>query len=245
ERPNTTTLCDYYAEKTVGANTADNQRILMALVLHSALLGPFSNYSTVPVDGFTGALTATTFRDQAVDLIVYFNGATKSANTGKKTGEAINFFDAGGLGATRDLKPSNGDTNSAQHIFFTHVYSYFGTFLGCSHIGSSKLPAYAGKASMYEVHKFMDLNAAEMGFFVDQAVRGLLSIGFTDSDAQFVNNTLDTVFNHRCAPPAAVIPPTAGPQLQAICIAPDCSLSANDTCSAYDAAVPPLVANSS
>ncbi|KAL6406530.1 hypothetical protein AUP68_09327 [Ilyonectria robusta] len=91
----------------------------------------------------------------------------------------------------------------------------------------------------------MDLNAAEMGFFVDQAVRGLLSIGFTDSDAQFVNNTLDTVFNHRCAPPAAVIPPTSGPQLQAICIAPDCSLSANDTCSAYDAAVPPLVANSS
>lgn len=114
ERPNTTTICDYYAEKTVGANTADNQRILMALVLHSALLGPFSNYSTVPVDGFTGALTATTFQDQAVDLIVYFNGATKSANTGKKTGEAINFFDAGGLGATRDLKPSNGDTNSAQ-----------------------------------------------------------------------------------------------------------------------------------
>lgn len=90
----------------------------------------------------------------------------------------------------------------------------------------------------------MGLNAAEMGFFVDQAVRGSLSIGFTDSDAQFVNNTLDTVFNYRCAPPAAVIPPTAGPQLQAICIAPDCSLAANDTCSAYDAAVPALVANS-
>ncbi|KAH7142060.1 hypothetical protein EDB81DRAFT_653776 [Dactylonectria macrodidyma] len=244
ERPNTTTPCDYYAEKTVGANTADNQSILMALVLHSALIGPFSNYSTVPVDDFTGALTATTFRGQSVDLNVYFNGATKSANTGKSTGEAIDFFTAGGLDATRNLKPSNGDTNSAQHIFFTHVYSYFGTFLGCSHIGSSKLPAYAGKASMFEVHKFMDLNAAEMGFFVDQAVRGLLSIGFTDSDAQFVNNTLETVYNRRCAPPAGVIPPTAGPQLQAICIAPDCSLAENDICPAYDPAVPPLVANS-
>ncbi|KAH7109515.1 hypothetical protein EDB81DRAFT_612145, partial [Dactylonectria macrodidyma] len=243
ERPNTTTPCDYYAEKTVGANTAENQRILMALVLHSALLGPFSNYNTVPVDGFTGALTPTTFQGQAVDLRGYFTGAFKSANTGKSTGEAVNFFDNGGEDAARKLKPSNGDTRSAQHIFFTHVYSYFGTFFQCSHIGSSNLPAYAGKASMYEVHKFMDLNAAEMGFFVDQAVRGLLSFGFTDADAQFVNTTLDSVFNRRCAPAAAVIPPDAGPQLQAICIAPDCLLAANDTCSAYDTAVPPSVAN--
>jgi hypothetical protein len=38
-------------------------------------------------------------------------------------------------------------------VFATHVYSYFGTFLGCSKIGSPELPAYTGKASMYEVHK--------------------------------------------------------------------------------------------
>ncbi|KAJ4179676.1 hypothetical protein NW767_014567 [Fusarium falciforme] len=82
-----------------------------------------------------------------------------------------------------------------------------------------------------------------MGFFIDQAVRGLLSIGFTNADAQFVNSTLDTVFNRRCAPPAAVVPQNAGPQLQAICIAPNCLLAANDTCSSYDAVVPPLVAN--
>ena len=37
--------------------------------------------------------------------------------------------------------------------FFTHVYEYFGTFLGCSSIGSTTLPAYAGRASMYETHK--------------------------------------------------------------------------------------------
>jgi hypothetical protein len=37
--------------------------------------------------------------------------------------------------------------------FFAHVYSYFGTFLGCSELGGDVLPAYAGQASMYEVHK--------------------------------------------------------------------------------------------
>ncbi|KAI1372259.1 hypothetical protein F4677DRAFT_449573 [Hypoxylon crocopeplum] len=243
DRPENATVCDFYTEKAVGENTAENQMTLMALVLHSALLGPFSKYNTVSVPNFVGALVSTIYQGEAVDLNGYFNGAFASANTGKDHGEAVNFFGSGGLAAARDLKPSNGDTKSAQHIFFTHVYSYFGTFLGCSHIGSAQLPAYTGKASMYEVHKYMDLNQAEMGFFIDQAVRGLLSFGFGDADAQFVNDTLNSVFNRRCSPAAAVIPPDAGPQLQAICIAPDCLLSANDTCSAYDPAMTPSVAN--
>lgn len=91
--------------------------------------------------------------------------------------------------------------------------------------------------------RFMDLNAAEMGFFIDQAVRGLLSIGFSDADAQYVNTTLISVFNYRCAPAAAVVPASAGPQLQSICVAPDCLLSPNDTCPAYDTAVAPAVVN--
>ncbi len=91
----------------------------------------------------------------------------------------------------------------------------------------------------------MDLNTGEMSFFIDQAVRGLISLGFTDPDAQFVNTTLDAVFNHRCAPATPVVPQSAGPQLQAICIASDCALAPNDTCSAYETIAPPAVANSS
>jgi hypothetical protein len=91
--------------------------------------------------------------------------------------------------------------------------------------------------------RYMDLNNGEMSFFIDQAVRGLLSFGFNQADAQFVNTTLLTVFNKRCAPATAVIPPSAGPQLQAICIAPDCVLSVNDTCAAYPPATPPAVAD--
>lgn len=115
DRPNTTTPCDFYANQTVGDNTVESELILMALVLHSALLGPFSKYNTVPVSGFTGALVSTTtFLGEAVVLNGYFNGAFASANTGGSSGVAVNFFDDGGLEAARNLKPGNGNTTSAQ-----------------------------------------------------------------------------------------------------------------------------------
>ncbi|KAJ9136887.1 hypothetical protein NKR23_g9480 [Pleurostoma richardsiae] len=243
DRPNTTTPCDFYAEKIGGNNTAANQKLAMALVLHSALLGPYSKYNSVPVPDFTGALVPTTFKGEYVDLRGYFNGGFASTNTGGDHGESVSFWDDGGIAVALQTEPGNGNPNANQDRFYNHVYSYFGTFLGCSDIGSTELPAYAGKASMYEVHKYMDLNAAEMGFFIDQATRGLLSIGFTSADAQFVNTTLDKTFNKRCAPAAPVVPADAGPQLQAICVAADCALSPNDTCSAYETAVAPAVAN--
>lgn len=92
-------------------------------------------------------------------------------------------------------------------------------------------------------YRYMDLNAAEMGYFTEQAVKGLVSFGFSDADAQFVNATLSGKFNERCAPAEPIIPASAGPQLQAICVAPDCALSPNDTCSAYGDITAPAVAN--
>ena len=157
ERPSDTSICDYYAKKTVGGNTAADQMTLMQLVLHSALLGPFSKYNTVKSPDFTGALQPATFLGEYADLRPYFNGGFASTNTGKSRGEAVNFFDDGGVDALRLLKPSNGNTSSHQYSFTTHVYSYFGTVFNCSHIGSKELPQYAGKASMYEVHKCVSL----------------------------------------------------------------------------------------
>jgi hypothetical protein len=89
----------------------------------------------------------------------------------------------------------------------------------------------------------MYLSAAEMGYFVEQAVKGLISFGFNDADAKFVNDSLNQVFNKRCAPAIHLIPDTAGPQRQSICIAPDCSLHVNNTCSVYDRDSTPAVAN--
>jgi hypothetical protein len=59
-----------------------------------------------------------------------------------------------------------------------------------------------------------------------------------------VSMALMSTFGYRCAPPAAVIP-SQGPQLQSICIAEDCPISPNATCSSYDAATEPAVANGS
>jgi hypothetical protein len=114
ERPENTTICDYYAERTVGANTADNERLLMHLILANALIGPYSKYSTVNVAGFTGSLTPTTFAGDYVDLNGYFNGGFASSNTGGSQGVSINFFDDGGIEAIRQNKPGLGNQSSYQ-----------------------------------------------------------------------------------------------------------------------------------
>ena len=40
-------------------------------------------------------------------------------------------------------------------MLLTHLYEFFGTLLGCSHVGMAGFDAYAGDASMYEVHKYV------------------------------------------------------------------------------------------
>lgn len=114
ERPADVTPCDFYTKKTIGDITPANQQLLMALVLHSAILGPYSKYNTVPVNDFTGALIPRQFQGSFVDLRPYFNGAFASTNTGKGIGESVNFLDDGGADAALQSKPSNGNTNSKQ-----------------------------------------------------------------------------------------------------------------------------------
>ena len=114
ERPENTTICDYYAEKTVGANTAENERLLMHLVLANALIGPYSKYSTIKVPSFVGSLTPTTFAGDYVDLNGYFNGGFASTNSGGSQGISVDFFDDGGLDATRQNKPGFGNQSSHQ-----------------------------------------------------------------------------------------------------------------------------------
>ena len=113
-RPENTTMCDFYTHKTIGELTPANQQLLMTLVLHSALLGPYSEYNSVPVDDFTGALHPRQFQGSYVDLEVYFNGALASTNTGEDSGKAVNFLDDGGLTLARQSKPGKGNTQSNQ-----------------------------------------------------------------------------------------------------------------------------------
>lgn len=101
---------------------------------------------------------------------------------------------------------------------------------------------------MYEVHKYMDIDKYEMNFFTEQIVTAVASVGFEQPDIDFTNSSLYATFANRCSPPTTVIPADAGPQLQAICVAGNCPLAENSTCSAYPNGGPveqPVVANAS
>src|SRR4051812_8581030 len=90
----------------------------------------------------------------------------------------------------------------------------------------------AGKRSTpNQSSRFMDLDVYEMGFFIQQVGSALTSLGFDEADVTSTASFLDTVFNYRCSPEPPAIPASAGPQLQSICIAHNCPLDANATCS--------------
>lgn len=95
QRPSSTSICDYYAETILGANTEANQRLLMVLLLHTTILG---NYTT-PNTGIAvhGIATPGTFHGQDVNLIKYFTGEIASTNDGTTPhGVPILLLDGGG-----------------------------------------------------------------------------------------------------------------------------------------------------
>jgi hypothetical protein len=89
--------------------------------------------------------------------------------------------------------------------------------LGCSKIGTSDFPAYAGEKSMYEVHKYMALDAFQVGYFITQVGLSAASFGVETADVEAVGMALQGLFGYKCAAPATVVP-SQGPQLQAVCI---------------------------
>ncbi|OCL03818.1 hypothetical protein AOQ84DRAFT_442470 [Glonium stellatum] len=244
QRPSNTSICDYYTETILGENTAANQKLLMVLLLHTTVLG---NYTTPNVGiAVHGIATSGNFDGVEVNLLKYFTGEVASTNDGKTPhGVAINLLDDGGAAPLLKNMSSNGNTTSIQYNLFNHIEQYFATLLGCSKQGSSpELLTYQGRASMYQVHRYMDLSAAEMGFFIQQATLAIASLGFDPADVSYVNATLHTVFNYRCSPAQTLAPASAGPQLQACCTGPTCPLHPNATCAAYPddgVAVPPAV----
>lgn len=121
------------------------------------------------------------------------------------------------------------------------MYQYFAYLLGCSQYGMTTSP-YAGSTNMYQVHKYMALDNAEVGYFIEQVGMAAASFGVSESDVQTVGKALMDAFGYKCEPPMA-IPKSAQPELQSICIADDCPLSPNATCSSYAAVVQPKSAN--
>ncbi|KAL7791529.1 hypothetical protein V8C37DRAFT_382001 [Trichoderma ceciliae] len=241
QRPTNVSICDYYTKALLKENTADNQLTLLTLLVNTVVIG---NY-TAPNVGVKvpGILAPGQINGKAVNLLPYFNGQLASTNTGGSHGESVNFLDSGGAAPLMKNKPAN-DNSSRQYFLLTHLYQFFGSLLSCTQQGMPGFPAYSGRASLYQVHKFMALDNAELGYFIQQVALAAQSFGVATSDIEVVGNALSNTFGMRCAMPVTAIK-AQGPQLQAICIESDCPLAKNESCGLYAAVVEPKSAANS
>ncbi|OIW32027.1 hypothetical protein CONLIGDRAFT_571547 [Coniochaeta ligniaria NRRL 30616] len=235
QRPSNMSICDYYTTALLTNNTAENQYTLLTLLVNTVVIG---NY-TMPNVGVAvpGILAPGTVDGEDVNLAPYFTGALASTNKGGMTGESVNFLDGGGAAPLMKNMPADDDSSN-QYFLLTHLYQFFGGLLQCSQYGMGAFPAYTGDKSMYEVHKFMALDNAEVTYFITQVGLAASSFGVTEADVTAVGTALNSLFGRRCAPAVEVIPPQ-GAALQAICTEPDCPIADGAMCGLYDNVVEP------
>jgi hypothetical protein len=71
---------------------------------------------------------------------------------------------------------------------------------------------------MYEVHKFMELDAYEVGYFIQQVGSAAAALGVSGADVDWVGQALQDFFAMRCSAATSVLP-NSKKELQSICIA--------------------------
>jgi hypothetical protein len=109
QRPEGTSICDYYTTALLKENNATNQYTLLTLVVNTAVIGNYTEPNVgIKVDGI---LAPGEFNGTEVNLMPYFNGGLASTNRGDKA-VAVNFLDDGGAAPLLLNKPANGtDSN--------------------------------------------------------------------------------------------------------------------------------------
>lgn len=134
---------------------------------------------------------------------------------------SVNFLDGGGAAPLMNNTAAN-DMTSNQYMLVTHLYQLFGTLLGCSmQNATSPFKNYQGDTSMSQVHRFMNLDENEMGYFIQQVGSAATSFGVTMDDATAVGMALTNAFNYRCLPPTALAPGAENAS-QSVCLAESC-----------------------
>ena len=153
-----------------------------------------------------------------INLVPYFNGTYKSTNRNGKP-VAINFLDGGSTPALLSNIPA-WDTSSNQYRLLTHFYQYFGIILGCT---DPEFPKYTGSPSQAQVHRFMDLPAPDMHYFIHNIYDAAVSLGVAGpdlvthvGDAISIGIALDNIFNKRCSPKQKIAEYQPS-ELQAMC----------------------------
>jgi len=248
QRPSGTSICDYYTKALLGNTSAANEYTVLTLLVNTAVVGSSVKKPTLPGVTFptnvtvTGIVNKGQYGGKDVNLLPFFSGALASSNRGGSSGVAVNFLDDGGATPLINGKPANG-TTSNQYMLLTHLYQFFGALLGCSSYGMGAFPAYQGKTSLGDVHKFMDLSETEFAYFISQVGAAAASFGVASADITDVATALNNTFGLRCAAPIAVLP-KAPKEIQAICVDSSCPLSPNNSCSAYGKISEPSAASS-
>ena len=113
---------------------------------------------------------------------------------------------------------------------FSHWYADFGQSFGCSNAPASppSTTGQSGPIDLAYVHKFMNLNYTDLGYFIDQVAEATQYFGFSDEDAATLNGHWNSVYNVQCSPPEP------DGTLQSLCLATSCPLAVpNADCAAY------------
>ena len=110
QRPDNTSICDYYTTALLQENNATNQKTLLTLVVNTVVIG---NYTTPNVGiKVPGILAEGVYNETKVNLLPFFDGGFASSNDGGSTGVAKNFLDDGGAAPLLLDMPANGTSSN-------------------------------------------------------------------------------------------------------------------------------------
>ncbi|KAL7931221.1 hypothetical protein V8C35DRAFT_119822 [Trichoderma chlorosporum] len=230
QRSGNESICDYYATQRYGGNNSTTQLLLVQSIVTLAYAG--SAGIPNPIDNNTGIFNQGNFDGIDVYLRPWFDGSKATTNLNNQP-VGIDWLDGGATGPLMaflngSANSVNIDNSTNQYRLFTHWFTAFGFVYGCSL--ASKFPRTAdagGPISMAYVHKFMNLNQTDIGYFIEQITLASKYFGFSDEDAQTLDTFMNARYNVRCAPPV-------NGQLYSICFADECPLAQpQPDCDAY------------
>ncbi|UKZ94127.1 uncharacterized protein TrAFT101_009014 [Trichoderma asperellum] len=230
QRSGNESICDYYATQRYGENNSTTQLLLVQSIVTLAYAG--SAGLPNPPDDSSGIFNKGQFNGIDVYLRPWFDGSQATTNLNNQP-VGINWLDGGATAPL--LSFLNGSTNSVninnstnQYRLFTHWFTAFGFIYGCSF--APKFPRTTdsgGPLSAAYVHKFMNLNQTDIGYFIKELTVASRYFGFSDEDAQTLDTFMNARYNVRCAPPV-------NGQLYSICFADECPLAQpQPDCDAY------------
>ncbi|GAQ90081.1 hypothetical protein KFL_005970020 [Klebsormidium nitens] len=226
-----TSLCDKYTKALLTDVTPENEYLLLTLLVNRAFGGNFT--ATAAGINVPGILAPGVVNGEAVNLLPYFNGQLKTTNEDNQPA-SVNFLDGGGVDALKQNLPAF-DRTSNQYFLLTHLYQFFGVLLGCSQQSSTRsgaFPAYRGDVSMYQVHKFMALDNAQVMYFNGMVGTAFASFGGAPEDVAAVVAALNGLFGVACGD-FYPIAPYAPPALQSVCTVEGCPLASPPRCDLY------------